>query len=302
METKPVVLITGASTGFGRLIAETLARSGGYVVYASMRDIAGKNSANAIELRALADRESLPIRTVELDVTSDASVQKAIDTVVAQAGRLDVVINNAGYALVGLTETITTEQAQKIMDTNFMGCIRVNRAVLPQMRRQHSGLLLHVSSGAGRIVFPSFALYCASKFAMEAFAESYRYELASLGIDSVILEPGAYRTPVFSNIIPGADASRADGYGIAGQIPTKIRGYLDNAAGDAQEVADATLRILQTPAGQRELRYRVNPQGSATTAVDQLNSLSQQIQTGILQGLQLVEETTFTQRKPASAS
>ena len=301
MESKSVVLITGASTGFGRLMAETLARNGGYVVYASMRDIAGKNSANAAELRALADKESLPIRTVELDVTSDGSVQKAVDTMIGQTGRVDVAINNAGYGVVGLTEAVTSEQAQRIMDTNVLGCVRVNRAVLPQMRRQGSGLLLHVSSGAGRVVFPSFALYCASKFAMEAFAESYRYELATLGIDSVILEPGAFRTPVFSNLIEAADSSRAEGYGIARQIPDKIKGYLANAAGDPQDVADATLRILRTPAGQRQLRYRVNPQGSATSPVDQLNALSQEIQTGILKGLQLVEETTFAQGKPASA-
>src|SRR5467141_5257983 len=219
MNSKQVVLITGSSSGFGRLFAETLARKG-HTVFATMRDPGGRNAKNASEIGTLAEKNSLPIYVLELDVTDEGSVVRAVDAAVAKAGRIDVAINNAGYYLSGLEEAVTTEQAQRLMDTNFLGPVRVNRAVLPHMRRQRSGVLIHVSSGAGRVVLPSFGFYCASKFALEALAESYRYELAAQGIESVILEPGQYETPIFGNIVTGADEARTNTYGAAvQQIP-----------------------------------------------------------------------------------
>src|ERR1700751_4457675 len=221
MNSKQVVLITGSSTGFGRLFAETLARKW-HTFFPTMRDPGGRNAKNAAELRTLAQKESLPIDVLELDVTDDASVGRAVDAAVAKAGRIDVAINNAGYYLGGLAEAVTTEQAQRLMDTNFLGPVRVNRAVLPHMRRQRSGLLMHISSGAGRVVLPSAGFYCASKFALEALAEAYSYELASQGIESVIVEPGAYGTDIFGNSVVVADASRADSYGAVNQFADKI--------------------------------------------------------------------------------
>src|ERR1700740_2454441 len=130
MNSKQVVLITGSSTGFGRLFTETLARKG-HTVFATMRDPGGRNAKNASEIRTLAEKDSLPIYVLELDVTDDASVERAVDAAVANAGRIDVAINNAGYYLSGLEEAVTTEQTQRMMDTNFFGPVRVNRAVLP---------------------------------------------------------------------------------------------------------------------------------------------------------------------------
>lgn len=294
---KQVVLITGASTGFGRLIAETLARRG-HSVFATMRDPQGKNSKNAGELLALAERESLAIHTQEMDVTSEASVENAVRSVIAQAGRIDVAINNAGYGLLGVAEAVSTQQAQQIMDTNFMGCHRVNRAVLPHMRRQRGGLLLHVSSGAGRIVVPAFAFYCASKFAMEALAEAYHYELAPQGIESVIVEPGAYKTPVFGNMVIAGDATRTETYGAANAIPAKVNALLAGTEADPQEVADAVLRIIETPVGQKKLRYRVSP---ADLGVDEINAVSEAVQSRLMKAFGIVEETTFTQQKAAAA-
>jgi NAD(P)-dependent dehydrogenase (short-subunit alcohol dehydrogenase family) len=297
MATKQVILITGASTGFGRLFAETLARHG-HTVFATMRDPAIRNAANATQLRALAGKESLALEVLEMDVTDEASVDRAVHACVEQAGRIDVAINNAGYALVGLTEAITLEQSRQIMDTNFFGCVRVNRAVLPYMRKQRSGLLLHISSGAGRITVPSFAFYCASKFAMEAFAESYHYELAGQGIESSIVEPGAYQTPVFNNMVTAVDHARAETYGAANQIAAKVGAALSSAAGNAQEVADAVLAIIETPAGQRQLRYRVSP---ADLGVDAINSTCAQVQSTMLQAFNLIAETTFAKSSAASA-
>lgn len=274
MASKQVVLITGSSTGFGRLIAESLARQG-HTVFATMREPGGRNASNAAEIRALAERESLPLNVLEMDVTSDSSVERAVGICVQQAGRIDVAINNAGYALIGLEEAVTTEQAQQIMDTNFFGSVRVNRAVLPHMRRQRSGLLLHVSSGAGRLVFPAFGFYCATKFALEALAEAYHYELAAQGIESSIIEPGAYQTPVFGNMQQAADEARTATYGVAKQIPDKINKILTTTGGNPQEIADAVLAIVETPVGQRKLRYRVSP---TDIGVDQINALCAQIQ------------------------
>jgi len=298
MDASQVILITGASTGFGRLFAETLARHG-HTVFATMRDPQGKNAKNAAELLALASRESLSIFTLECDVTSDASVELAVRSVIAQSGRIEVAINNAGYGIIGLAEAVTTQQAQQIMDTNFMGCVRVNRAVLPHMRRHRKGLLMHISSGAGRVVIPAFSLYTASKFAMEALAETYRYELASQGIESVVVEPGAYQTPVFGNLVYAADESRGETYGIANQIPTKMTALLAGTAGDPQEVADAVLRIIETPVGQKKLRYRVS---QSDLGVDEVNANTDRVQARLLEMFGLTAETSFVHREAASAA
>jgi len=298
MDASQVILITGASTGFGRLFAETLARHG-HTVFATMRDPQGKNAKNAAELLALASRESLSIFTLECDVTSDASVELAVRSVIAQSGRIEVAINNAGYGIIGLAEAVTTQQAQQIMDTNFMGCVRVNRAVLPHMRRHRKGLLMHISSGAGRVVIPAFSLYTASKFAMEALAETYRYELASQGIESVVVGPGAYQTPVFGNLVYAADESRGETYGIANQIPTKMTALLAGTAGDPQEVADAVLRIIETPVGQKKLRYRVS---QSDLGVDEVNANTDRVQARLLEMFGLTAETSFVHREAAGAA
>jgi NAD(P)-dependent dehydrogenase (short-subunit alcohol dehydrogenase family) len=263
-----------------------------------MRDPGGRNAKNASEIRALAEKDSLPIHVLELDVTNDASVERAVDAAVAKAGRIDVAINNAGYYLSGLEEAVTTEQAQRLMDTNFLGPVRVNRAALPHMRRQRSGVLMHISSGAGRLVLPSAGFYCASKFALEALAEAYSYELASQGIESVIVEPGAYETPVFGNTVTAADQGRTDTYGPAKEIPAKLNAALSSTAGNAQEVADAVLRIIETPAGEKQLRYFVSPQD---LGVDKINALSEQVQANVLEALGLAANTKFLKGKAAGA-
>jgi NAD(P)-dependent dehydrogenase (short-subunit alcohol dehydrogenase family) len=297
MNSKQVVLITGSSTGFGRLFTETLARNG-HTVFATMRDPGGRNGKNASEIRTLAEKDSLPIHVLELDVTDDASVERAVDAVIAKAGRIDVAINNAGYYLSGLAEAVTTEQARRLMDTNFLGPVRINRAVLPHMRRQRSGVLMHISSVAGRITGPSMGFYCASKFALEALAESYSYELASQGIESVIIEPGAYETPVFGNTVMAADEASTDTYGSVKEIPAKVNAALASVAGNAQEVADAVLRIVETPAGEKQLRYLVTQRN---LGVDQINAVSKQVQAKVLEGFGLTADTKFLKGKVAGA-
>jgi NAD(P)-dependent dehydrogenase (short-subunit alcohol dehydrogenase family) len=225
----------------------------------------GRNAKNASEIGKLAEKDSLPIHVLELDATDDASDERAVDVAVGKAGRIDVAINNAGYYLSGLAEAVTTEQAQRLMDTNFLGAVRVNRAVLPHMRRQRSGVLMHISSAAGRFVAPSMGLYCASKFALEALAESYSYELAAQGIESVIVEPGPYETPVFGNTVKAADEARTSTYGAVKEIPAKLDAALSSTAGNPQQVADAVLKIIETPAERSSSGISLAPQAWAST-------------------------------------
>ena len=292
-----VVLITGASSGFGRLIAETLARKN-YQVVATMRNVNGRNAAAAREIRELGERESLSLQTLELDVTDDASVDRAVNVVTAKCGRIDVLVNNAGYGIMDLAESVTLAQAQRQFDTNFFGVLRMNRAVLPAMKRRGSGLLLHVSSGAGRLVFPGMGLYCASKFAMEALAEAYRYELASPGIDSVVIEPGAYATPIMEKLERGEDPARKTEYGEMAQVPEELRAKIASSQANPQEIADAVLQIIETPAGQRQLRYRVGPGGPG---VQRINALTDEIQAQLLEAFGITALTKFKTRASGTA-
>ena len=294
MSSKQVILITGSSTGFGRLFAEAFARKG-YTVFATMREIRGKNAKNVAELHELAKTESLDLHTLEMDVTSEPSVEEAVQTVVSKAGRIDVAINNAGYAILGLAEAIPVDQAQRIMDTNFMGTVRVNRAVLPHMRRQRSGLLLHISSGLGRFVLPSMAFYCASKFALEALAETYHYELAGQGIDSVIMEPGAYKTSVFDNMQMVEDPDRSSTYGPMGEVPAKIGAALNATTANPKFVTEAALQIVETPAGQRKLRYRVS---SGDLGIDAINAASAEAQARYLGAYGLLPGNLAASKQP----
>jgi len=213
--------------------------------------------------------------------------------VLLQCGRIDVLVNNAGFGIVDLAETVTMAQAQRQFDTNFFGVLRMNRAVLPVMKRQGSGLLLHVSSGAGRLVIPGMGLYCASKFALEALAETYRYELASQRIDSVVIEPGAYATPIMEKLERGEDPLRKGGYGELADIPEKIQAKIASSRANPQEIADAVLRIIETPAGERQLRYRVGPGGPG---VQKINALTDEVQVQVLEAFGVTELAKFRTR------
>ena len=284
-----VVLITGTSSGFGRLIAETLARKT-FHVFATMRNSKTRNADAARELEQLAQRETLNLHVLELDVTQDASVEEAVNEVAAKCGRIDVLVNNAGYGIMDLSETVTIAQAQRQLNVNFFGVLRMNRAVLPIMKRQGSGLLLHVSSGGGRLAIPGMGLYCASKFAMEALAETYRYELASQGIDSVIVEPGAYSTPIADKLEAGEDPERRKGYGEMAKVPAEVLKKVRNSRANPQEIADKVLQIIETPPGQRKLRYRIGPGGPG---VERINALTDEIQAQLLDAFGITAAAKF---------
>jgi len=281
------ILVTGSTSGFGRLTVETLARQG-YRVFAGMRAAAGKNAPAAEALRALAQREALALQTIEIDVTDDASVERAIAKIIETTDRLDVVVNNAGVSYSGPLEAFTLEQVHQQFETNVFSVLRVNRAVLPQMRKQGSGLLLQIGSIAGRLGMPFLGLYGATKFALEGLTESYHYELAPFGIDAAILEPGTFPTTISANRQVAADAGRFVLYQAAMNAFTAPF-YAENRSAtppDPQEVADAIAQVIAQPAGKRPLRTVV-----ATVAQRQapqaLNDAATQAMHSFLEALHL---------------
>lgn len=283
-----IILITGASSGFGRDTAETLVATG-HRVFAGMRDIAGRNAAIAAELRAKG------IEIVELDVTNDASVDSAITNLLGQTGgKLDVVVNNAGVASAGVSEGFTPEQLRDVFDVNVFGIQRVLRAVLPTLRKQGDGLVINTGSILGRVTFPFFGLYGASKFAVEAMTDSYRYELSQLGVDVVLVQPSAYPTNMYASAQQPADAVRATAYGEIGAIPGKMFEtfmgmFAAENAPNPHDVAVAVAKLVATPKGQRPERVIV---GQAFGA-DAVNIATTPVQRQAVEGLGLTALATI---------
>ncbi len=254
------ILITGSSSGFGDLIARTQAENGDRV-YATMRGVNGKNEDKAATLRAWAEAGGHTLKVIDLDVTDEASVADAVDSIIDDAGGIDVVVNNAGVGGAGLMETFTPEQMQQLFNVNLFGVHRVNRAVLPTMRKQGSGLLVHISSLVGRLTMPFLGAYCPSKFGLEAYAESLANEVKSIGVESVTVEPGGYATDFFANLQQPADTERVESYGA---VVKGMDEMFESMGASIQEmpsptlVSDAVRDVIAMPAGQRPLRTAVD--------------------------------------------
>lgn len=190
-----VAVVTGSSSGIGYETAIVLARSG-ILTYATMR-----NLQKATNLESIRDKEMLPLKIQQLDVTDDASVNKAIQAIVSESGRIDVMVNNAGYGLVGAFEDLSMDEIRSQFETNFFGVVRVMQSVLPIMRKQKFGILVNISSGAGRFGYPSGSAYVSTKFALEGLSESIAYELDQFGIKVILVEPGVIRTNFDSGMV-----------------------------------------------------------------------------------------------------
>ena len=287
--TPQSILVTGASSGFGRLIAQTLARSG-HAVTAGVRDPAGKNARVTQELRDEAQAAGQRLQVVALDVTQDGSVDDAVAQTVAANGRIDVLVNNAGVFAVGLQEGYSDAQTHLIFETNFFGAQRCIRAVLPQMHQQGSGLLIAVSSSSATLPAPFTGVYTASKRALDGLCESYRYELAPLGIDSVLIQSGGYPTAIFDNALGPAETERLAAYGPLAAVPEQVfKGFAAflGAPGGAnpQDMADAVLALVQMPLGTRPLRTVVDHYYSPLIAA--VNQVTQERQELFMQGMGL---------------
>jgi NAD(P)-dependent dehydrogenase (short-subunit alcohol dehydrogenase family) len=251
---KQVALITGTSSGFGRLLVEGLAARD-TIVYATMRRVESHRDV-VDQFRALGSH----VRVDELDVNSPADVSRVAERVERESGRLDVLVNNAGTLLGGITEALTIEQLSSQLDTNVIGPFRLMRALLPLMRRQRSGLVVNVTSIAGRMVFPFFGAYCASKWALDALTESMRYELAPQGVDVAIVEPGFFHTQLFAHATGPSDITRSNEYGPTALIPGQLLASFDQLFAQhpgetaPQVLVDAIVALIDTAPGNRPLR------------------------------------------------
>ncbi len=272
---KSVILVTGASTGIGRLTALSLAAAG-HVVYASMRDVAGRNASHVRALRDWAFAQGHDLRTVELDVLSQASADAAVQAIVAEQGRLDVVVHNAGHLVIGPTEAYTPEEMTRVFDTNVFGAQRVNKAAPPVLRAQESGLLLWVSSSTTRGGYPPFmGPYAAAKAAMDSIAVTMSYELARFGVETSIVVPGAFTagTAHFPNAGKPADAAVTQAYarydGLMDQVGARLSALMP-ADADPQAVADEIARIVGLPAGTRPFRSVIDFLGDGAAEVTEV--------------------------------
>lgn len=218
-----------------------------------------KNSLKKGEFEALAARENLSITVAELDITSDASVKALTEQIIKEEGSLDILVNNAGVMYVGITEAYSLEQVKEQFDTNFFGVVRTSKAFLPLLKNSDDGVIINISSLAGRLVFPYFGIYCASKFALEAYSEALKYELKPLGVDVSIIEPGPFASGLLYSGPKEDDTEILESYGEMSAVPAAMLQnfgdfYKSEKALNPQLIPDEILKLIRTPKGSRPVR------------------------------------------------
>jgi len=245
-----IAVVTGSSSGIGFATSLLLARNG-FHTYATMRNL--KKSTSLVDV---IQREKLPLQVIQLDVNDDKSVKDTIDKIIAERGKIDVLINNAGYGLVGCVEDLSLDEVRHIFETNLFGVIRVTQAVLPIMRKQKGGTIVNISSVVGKIGLPVTPAYISTKFALEGLSESMRYELEQFGIKVIIVEPGAVRTDFSDNIKVAKKAM--DPNSLYSQLTQKVSAGLKlllKHGTPPEEVAKVILKAVTS--SNPELRYPV---------------------------------------------
>jgi len=250
LNSRQVALITGSNSGIGLATSVYLARRG-YTVWATMR-----NLDKASELRAIVESEKLPIEIAQLDVCDDSSAKNAVAQILQKSGRIDVLVNNAGYGLRGAIEEVSLDEWKQQFETNFFGVIRVTQAVLPQMRAQNSGAIVNISSVLGRMAIPFSGPYVASKFALEGLTETLRYELAPWNIKVILIEPGFIATKFQENAQLAQAAQRDDSpYAVFKKASgRRVQRNIYRAA-PPEKVAETIYRAITHPTP--KLRYAV---------------------------------------------
>lgn len=295
---KSVIVITGASSGFGALAARALAKAG-HTVYASMRDTAGRNAAQVDEAQRFSSENNVDLRTIELDVLSEESSNAAIQKIIADNGRLDVVIHNAGHMVFGPAEAFTPEQLAELYDINVLSTQRVNRAALPQLRKQKQGLVVWVSSSSSAGGTPPYlAPYFAAKAGMDAMAVIYARELTRWGIETSIVVPGAFTggTNHFAHSGRPADEERVAEYetgpykGFAQDVMTGFASIVPPDA-DVSAVAEAIVKIVDTPFGKRPFRVHIDP---TLDGAEVVNMVSDHVRAELLRRIGLADVLTPT--------
>jgi len=290
---KQVIVITGASSGFGALAARALAKAG-HIVYASMRETTGRNIKQVESVKQFAADNKVDLRTIELDVASQESVDAAIQLIVSQNGRLDVIIHNAGHMVFGPAEAFTPEQLAEIYDVNVLSTQRVNRAGLPVLRKQGRGLVIWVGSTSTRGGTPPYlAPYFAAKAGMDALAVSFAGELARWNIETTIVVPGAFTsgTNHFAHAGSPEDKSRLKEYefGPTANLAKEImKGFELTAAvdGDVSDVAKAIVKVVDMPFGTRPFRVHIDP---ANDGAEIVNGVADRVRAELLRSMKLAD-------------
>ena len=293
---KQVIVVTGASSGFGFLAARALADAG-HAVYASMRETTGRNAAQVKAVEEYAAAHKADLRAIELDVASQESVNSAIRKIVEGDGRLDVIVHNAGHMVFGPAEAFTPEQFAELYDVNVLSTQRVNRAALPQLRKQGHGLVVWVSSSSVAGGTPPYlSPYFAAKAGMDALAVLYARELALWGIETSIIVPGAFTkgTNHFAHAGVPADKVRLAEYeagpykGYGKKIQEAFAAIVPEDA-DVGDVAEAIVKVVDAPFGKRPLRVHIDPtQDGAEVAFGVID----RVRTEMLHGVRLDEMLT----------
>lgn len=284
-DQRPVILITGTSSGFGRLMAEGFARQGAKV-FATMRDVGGRNAPAARDLRAFPGPLSLEV--IEIDVLNEASVEAGVARAVDVAGRIDVLVSNAGMVVPGPVELLTPSWFGANLDTNLNGALRMYRAVLPHMRRQGAGTIIQMSSALGRAIDPMLGGYCASKLAVEAAADALAYEAAASNIEVAIVQPaGAYPTRLQENALRNwermlnglsrAERERSQPY--VRHIEAMLADLAPDPSLDPAEVSNAVIALAGARFGARPSRLTIGP---FKDGIDPVNAAHDQLQTDMI--------------------
>jgi NAD(P)-dependent dehydrogenase (short-subunit alcohol dehydrogenase family) len=288
---KSIIVVTGASSGFGALAARALGRAG-HTVYASMRETKGRNAPQVNEVEKYAAEHGVDLRPIELDVSSQKSCDAAIQEIISKNGRLDVLVHNAGHMVFGPAEAFTPEQLAELYDVNVLSTQRVNRASLPQLRKQRKGLVVWVSSSSAAGGTPPYlAPYFAAKAGMDALAVVYARELTRWGIETSIIVPGAFTggTNHFAHAGSPDDKARISEYE-AGPYAGFAKQVLDGFASivpadaDVSAVADAIVRVVDAPFGKRPFRVHIDPTQDGAEVV---NAVSDRVRAELLRRIGL---------------
>jgi NAD(P)-dependent dehydrogenase (short-subunit alcohol dehydrogenase family) len=288
---KSIIVITGTSSGFGALAIRALARAG-HTVYASMRETTGRNAPQVKEVENYAAEHGVDLRPIELDVSSQQSCDAAIQEIISKNGRLDVVVHNAGHMVFGPAEAFTPEQLAELYDVNVLSTQRVNRAALPQLRKQRKGLVVWVSSSSAAGGTPPYlAPYFAAKAGMDALAVVYARELTRWGIETSIIVPGAFTggTNHFAHAGSPDDKARVTEYeagpyaGFANQVRNGFASIVP-ADADVSAVADAIVRVVDAPFGKRPFRVHIDPTQDGAEVV---NAVSDRVRAELLRRIGL---------------
>lgn len=279
MKSKRTVLVTGCSSGIGLATCHVLS-SNDFITYGTVRSLSKAN-----KIQDLIDKENLPLKILHLDVNDNQSIKLAVKRILSDTGRLDVLINNAGYGMFGPIEEITTDEVKKQFETNFFGTIRVIKAIVPIMRKQGNGIIVNISSMVGRFGVPLNSAYVSSKFAVEGLSESIAFELEEFGIRVIVIEPGVVKSDFFQNVrVKGTDPDSPY------HRLMKMRvSFLDKAIKNSKTSSYDVASIILDALNSKDPKFRYVVGNDATNSIRMRSSLSDRkfmewIRSGIFQG------------------